>query len=143
MLWTLEWFNWNTFLFIMVHSSLMECTWPNFNHPVASSTVQIILTIGGNQYSTNTDYRRLNGTVRQMNDPLLVKYMCHAFSKNMKIVIFVGSSFSFEIKILLDFVFATKLFPHKKCIKHLKRYMTSQLLQLYILLLVTLRKRKW
>ena len=28
----------------------------------------------GKQYSTNTDYIRENGTVRQMNDPLLVKF---------------------------------------------------------------------
>ena len=26
-------------------------------------------------YSTNTDYMRLNGAVRQMNDPPLVKFM--------------------------------------------------------------------
>ena len=74
-----------------------------------------------------------------MNDSLLVKYMRHAYNKNMKIVIFVGSSFSFEFKILLDFVFATKLFPHKKCIKHLKRYMSSQLLQLYIIIISDLK----
>ena len=28
------------------------------------------------QYSSNTDYMRQNRTVRQMNDPLLVKFMC-------------------------------------------------------------------
>jgi len=30
----------------------------------------------GKQYSKNTDYMRQNGTVRQMTDPLLVKFMC-------------------------------------------------------------------
>ena len=82
------------------NSPCMECTGPNFNL--------------GKQYSTITDYRRQNETVRQMNDPLLVKFMCHACSKNKKRVIFVGSSFSLEFKIFPDFVFATKLFPHNK-----------------------------
>ena len=45
-----------------VHSS-------SFHVPGRISTSQ------GKQYSTNTDYMRQNGTVRQMNDLLLVKFM--------------------------------------------------------------------
>ena len=42
---------------------------------VLSSSFHFISTSQGKQYSTNTDYMRLNGTVRQMNDALLVKLM--------------------------------------------------------------------
>ena len=35
-----------------------------------------ISTSQGNQYSANADYMRQNGTVRQIHDTLLVKFMC-------------------------------------------------------------------
>ena len=50
------------FTYITVHSSA-------FHVPGQISTSQ------GKQYSTNTDYMRQKGTVRQINDILLVKFM--------------------------------------------------------------------
>ena len=42
-----------------------SCTGPNFKFSTSQSKL----------YSKNTDIMRQNGTVRQMNDPLLVKFI--------------------------------------------------------------------
>ena len=52
-----------TKLSVTVHSS-------SFHVPDRFPTSQ------GMQYSTNTDFMRQNRTLRQMNDPLLLKCMC-------------------------------------------------------------------
>ena len=58
------------------------CTDSNLSHytipHVHSSSFHVPGRISISQsklYSTNTDYKRQNGTVRQMNDPLLLKFM--------------------------------------------------------------------
>ena len=62
-------------------------------HTVHSSSFDVldrISTSQGKQYSTNTDYMMQNGTVRQMNDPLLVTFMWLEILKILAIIAIIA-----------------------------------------------------